>query len=425
MVSKLLKVLVVALCLGILASMAVGAIREYRYRSSMPLGEVIGQDEDAVMADAIAMALKMINRTRDGLIAEGASGYSLAHDDAADGRALPVVYRRDVHIKSHGCVQAQLTVPELAREYRHGVFSKPGTHSAWIRFSNGDYVIHPDAVRDARGMAIKVLDVPGDKLLGLADEATTQDFVMMNSPNYFIRNLEDYIELTKYLAVGDNVGYFLNGWSKNPFSWRIRELRLVLGTKKPPPETPLLERYFSASAYKLGPDNNIKFAARPVQCPAASPTKRRGWASDTHSYNFLRERMVEQLSDAPACFDFMVQMQEPGKPMPVEDATIVWDESDAPFVTVARVEIPAQAFDTPEQNEFCEHLSFNPWHSLPAHRPIGVFNRVRKALYSEVAKYRWAANKSQDNGGAAITLEPGQPPEPAGMCSPGDGGCKN
>lgn len=427
MVSKLLKAGVAVLCLAILVSMALGAIREYRYRHNMPLGEVVGPNEDVVMADAIAMALKMINSTRDGVIAEGGSGYTYPTEDPRENAgqsAEPVVYRRDVHIKSHGCVQAQFTVPELAREYRHGVFSEPGTRSAWIRFSNGDYILHPDSVRDARGMAIKVLNVRGEKLLPSAAEATTQDFVMMNSPNYFVRDLDNYIELTKYLAVGDNEGYFLNGWSKNPFSWRIRELRLVLGTKKPPPETPLLEEYFSASAYKLGPDNNIKFAARPAQCAASSPRNRRAWSSNKSSYNFLRERMVEQLADTSVCFDLMVQMQVPGKIMPVEDATIVWEESDSPFKPVARIEIPAQIFDTPEQNAFCEQLSFNPWHSLPAHRPIGVFNRVRKALYAEVAKYRWAANKSQEADKSALTLQPGQPPEPTRMCAPGDADCR-
>jgi catalase len=425
MLTRLFKAAGGLVLLAIAVSLVLGALREQRYRSSMPLGEVIGPAEDTRMADAVAMALRMINATRDGLIAEGVSGsdYPTGEEGAATAGGEPVVYRRDVHIKSHGCVKAELVVPELPEEYRHGVFREPGRHAAWVRFSNGDYRLHPDSVRDARGMAIKLLDVPGEKLLPSQETATTQDFVMMNSPNYFIRDLDDYVELTKYLAVGDNFGYFLNDWSWNPFSWRWRELRLVAGTKKPPPESPLLAQYFSASAYKLGPENNIKFSARPSQCPGATSPRRRSWSSGKGDYDFLRERMVQQLADSPACFDFMVQLQVPGKPMPVEDATIVWKESDSPFVPVARVEIPAQEFDMPAQNAFCEDLSFNPWHSLPAHRPIGVFNRVRKALYSEVAKYRWAANRSQYQDQPSITLEPEQPPEPDGLCSPTEGDC--
>ena len=417
MIKRILKACASLLVVAIVVAIVVGMVREHRYRASMPLAEVIGPNEDRVMAGAIAMALNMINNTRDGLIEQGLQGDALPDQrpDAGEGTgatARPVVYRRDVHIKSHGCVRASFEVPELNSQYRHGVFKTPGRFDAWVRFSNGDYVLHPDSERDARGMAVKLLDVPGEKLLDLQEHAQTQDFVMMNSPNYFIRDLDDYVELTKYLAVGDNFGYFLNGPSFNPFSWRWRELRLVIGTKKAAPESPLLEQYYSASAYALGPDNNIKFSTRPVACSSEDRVGSQRFSISKRDYSFLRHRMSEQLASGPACFDFMVQLQQPGKPMPVEDATIVWKESDAPFVTVARIEIPAQEFDTPLQNEFCENLAFNPWHALPEHRPLGVFNRVRKALYAEVARYRWAANQRQYGEGEPVTLQAGEPPEP-------------
>ena len=125
--------------------------------------------------------------------------------------------------------------------------------------------------------------------------------------------------------------------------------------------------------------------------------------------------MAEQLAEGPACFDFMVQMQVPGKTMPVEDATVVWKEKDSPFVKVAEIKIPSQSFNTEENRAFCEDLSFNPWHSLADHRPIGVFNRVRKALYEEVAKYRWDANRRQYDDPNAPALEPDEPPEPKSL----------
>ncbi len=417
MIKPILKTCVSLLIAAIVIAIMVGMVRESRYRANMPLAEVIGPNEDRVMAGAVAMALNMINNTRDGLIEEGLQGNELPSKQPGEGEGVavagqPVVYRRDVHIKSHGCVRASFEVLELESQYRHGVLRTPGRFDAWVRFSNGDYTLHPDSERDARGMAVKLLDVPGEKLLDLQEHALTQDFVMMNSPNYFIRELDDYVELTKYLAVGDNFGYFLNGPSFNPFSWRWRELRLVIGTKKAPPESPLLEQYFSASAYALGPGNNIKFSTRPVACTSEDRIGNQRFSTSKRDYSFLRHRMSEQLASGPACFDFMVQLQQPGMPMPVEDATIVWKESDAAFIPVARIEIPAQEFDTPHQNAFCEDLAFNPWHALPDHRPLGVFNRVRKALYSEVARYRWAANRRQYGDREPVTLQAGEPPDP-------------
>jgi hypothetical protein len=61
-------------------------------------------------------------------------------------------------------------------------------------------------------------------------------------------------------------------------------------------------------------------------------------------------------------------------------------------VPVARIEIKKQAFV--ENQETCESLSYNPWHSLPAHQPLGVMNRIRKSLYLEVSRYRRGMNNA-------------------------------
>jgi hypothetical protein len=88
----------------------------------------------------------------------------------------------------------------------------------------------------------------------------------------------------------------------------------------------------------------------------------------------------------------VVQLQDSTKNMPIEDPTIAWDERDSPYVPIARLEIPAQEFSTDVQNRFCEALSFAPWHGLPAHRPVGALNRVRRAVYLAVSQRRHARN---------------------------------
>ena len=59
---------------------------------------------------------------------------------------------------------------------------------------------------------------------------------------------------------------------------------------------------------------------------------------------------------------------------------------------VAKIEIKRQTFDTKEQLEACENLSYTPWHSLPEHRPIGGVNRIRKRVYEQISTLRHTAN---------------------------------
>jgi hypothetical protein len=38
-------------------------------------------------------------------------------------------------------------------------------------------------------------------------------------------------------------------------------------------------------------------------------------------------------------------------------------------------------------------LRYNPWHSLPEHRPLGSSNRARRTMYLELAKLRQRMNR--------------------------------
>ena len=149
--------------------------------------------------------------------------------------------------------------------------------------------------------------------------------------------------------------------------------------------SPLAPQYFSETPYLLG-DRAIKFSARPC---APRPSPPNAWSL---SGNRLREAMAAELAQGDACFDFLVQMQGDPSRMPGDDSTGEWGESESPFVKVARLEIPAQVFDTPARHQTCENLSFNPWHALPEHRPLGNLNRARRAVYDASSKLRHTLN---------------------------------
>ncbi len=48
-------------------------------------------------------------------------------------------------------------------------------------------------------------------------------------------------------------------------------------------------------------------------------------------------------------------------------------------------------------NRRCESLEFNPWHALEDHRPVGVMNRLRKAVYQQMSTYRRTKNCAAEN----------------------------
>lgn len=285
------------------------------------------------------------------------------------------IAHRDAHAKAHGCVKAEFHIfPKLPDEVRIGIFKNERTFPAWIRYSNGSGTVQNDSVGDARGMAIKLMGVE-------RSESGTQDFIMINHPVFFIRNAADYVEFQKALA-GDNLlQFFFPGF--NPFNFRLHELGIAQAIKNKTVTNPLNTQYWSMTPYRVG-DTAMKFSARP--CGVASQYV------ETASPNFLRDNMQKQLTQGATCFNFMMQLQKLPAEMPIEDPTLEWREQDSPFIRVAQITIPAQTFTLPEQQSFCENLSFTPWHTIPEHQPLGGINRVRKTVYDTISRVRHKLN---------------------------------
>ena len=81
------------------------------------------------------------------------------------------------------------------------------------------------------------------------------------------------------------------------------------------------------------------------------------------------------------------------KPSPTLAVTAKAGELKAQGLDVLSLSAGEPDFDTPAQNLQCDNLSFNPWHALPEHRPIGGINRLRKAVYEAVSIYRLERNQ--------------------------------
>ncbi|WP_454255437.1 catalase family protein [Pseudomonas sp. Marseille-Q8238] len=361
------KVLLFLIVIGLLGWAAGEAYYSWQFSGPVSSEEEISADEAELTQGIIEDAIRVVEQHRD------------------NTRVM-----RDAHAKAHGCVKARFTVlPDLDPALRQGVFSEPGkTWQAWMRLSNGNAYPQFDRVRDARGMAIKLLDVPGKKLLETPASAGNQDFVMFNHSVFFVRDVAEYKLNFAAQADGKKVLAFFP--SLDPRTWELRHLFIALQTLSPAPESPVATTYSSVAPFKLG-NHAIKYRVipDPQSCPPYELP-----AQNTALPNFLRNALYQQLSldRVPACFALQVQRQNPDHYMPIEDTSVEWSEAIAPFETVATIKVPAQDFDSREQNLFCDNLSFNPWHALPEHRPIGGINRLRKAVYEAVSVYRHERN---------------------------------
>lgn len=286
--------------------------------------------------------------------------------------------RRDAHPKQHGLVKAEFIVEaQLPRVLQHGVF-QPGKHyEAWVRFSNQNAPMQSDHKKDIRGAAIKLMNVPGEKLPSGDDNLTSQDFVTISTPVFITRDLRQFCRLIEALVRGKLAVVLF-------FLLHPRALKNFLRSNKCF-YSPLEARYWSTTPYRLGPQLEVKYSLIPHSItPIALPSN--------PGPDYMHEHMVQQLQAQEHCFDFCVQPRTLPDIMPVEDPGKAWPEDDAPFYKVATLRIPQQVFNTPEQQALGEHLSFTPWHSLPEHCPLGGINRGRQLIYDALSEFRHQHN---------------------------------
>ena len=278
--------------------------------------------------------------------------------------------------KGLGCFSADFAVARnLPAELQQGLFRSGQVYPAQIRFANASEL--DDSKKDFRGMSIKLSNVEGKSLWG---QDGTQDFLLNSHPTLFAATPRDFLAFVE--AVRDDAmwKYFINPrhFYSVPIVWKGRA-RIA---------SPFDVRYWSTTPYRFGDKSSVavKYSVKPCSSITSEVPEKPG--SD-----YLSATMKRHLQMTEACFDFTVQFQTDPKAMPVEDASVEWDEAISPFRKLATITIKDQAFQSAPARRQCEHMSFNPWQSLAAHEPLGGINRVRKLIYSELARFRAEENR--------------------------------
>ena len=305
--------------------------------------------------------------------------------DQMRGHFKPGGYERGGNTKTHGIVRATVTIrDDLPEHCRKGVFATPLSYPAYVRFSGPG----PDVPADIEdvgfvSMAVKLMDVPGEKLMG--EERFTQDFITICTPTFVTPDTRENAKLQQWSLLDMPIYYFLN--PKDPHLLDFLMQSLWNETQY----NPLGQRYWSCVPYLLGEGQAMMYSFVPK---TTVDTKIPGLPFGTPPLNYLRENMIKTLDRKDVEFDLMIQLQTDPHLMSIENAAVRWPEKLSPFIPAATVHIPRQEFDIDAQFDFAKRLKMNPWHCLPEHRPLGNQSRARLRMYQELSKFRQEMNQT-------------------------------
>lgn len=306
--------------------------------------------------------------------------------DQMRGNFEPGRYERGGNTKTHGLVRATVTVrDDLPVHMRHGIFAAQRTYPAYIRFS-GPGPDEPPDIRDVGfvSMAIKLMDVPGPKLME-EEEKHTQDMPAVCTPTFVTPDTRANARLQYWSLLDLPLFYFLD-----PRNTHLIDF-VMQGLWNETQYNPLGQRYWSCVPYLLGEGQAMMYSFAPK---SKVVTRIPGRPFGRVPHNYLRENMIKTLDQQDVEFDLLVQVQTDAHRMPIENASVRWSEKLSPFIPAATIHIPRQKFDSPAQFEFTKRFKINPWHCMPEHRPLGNQSRARRRMYQELSRFRQEMNKT-------------------------------
>ena len=303
--------------------------------------------------------------------------------------------RRDAHPKHHGCVPATFEVGLKGLEglLAQGLFARPGKYQAWVRFSNA-FKVRNDLDRDARGMAIKVMGVPGGA------SRRHPGLSARHPPLVFRANAGRLRRFPRSRRRGRPVGgphrqdlrVFLRMAPLQVSAPRIHRVDAVDELLHEPARADLLQpnavcvrpvagevpgaapTALAAASVGVALDQGVR-PQRDHSDPAA-----RAHGSSVNSFrlsasNHGGRRTTCRRPSCPRC-----ELVRPSSISRCSSARTACRSmmrsspgaSGSPaFKTVATITIgpPTVSLDT--MMAFGQHLSYTPWHHVPAHRPLG------------------------------------------------------
>jgi hypothetical protein len=279
--------------------------------------------------------------------------------------------------------------PELAARLAQGIFAKPGIYPATVRFGNSDSKKNSDFKPDVRSLSFSVdLNTNGAS-------AKRQDFSMQNTKTLPINDSPAFVAIARLIS-SSSPGTAL--WSL-PFKDKLRVLRTLALLQSQLHQTIIpyqLMRFESNVPFRHGPVDIVKYSATPSPLNPSSPLQK-------SNPNGLQDELVRHVrqDDRMSSFDFGVQLLDPAKmtywskhydaSFWIENASIEWKESEAPFHNIARLTLLKGTHLDPEETK-AVYFDVTD-NSSPDTTPVGSINRARCAAELASKKTRLAATE--------------------------------
>ena len=295
----------------------------------------------------------------------------------------PGGFERGGNTKTHGIVRGEFIVhDDLAPNLRRGIFAEPRTYRAWVRFSGPGPYVTPD-IDDVGFMSIsiKLMGVPGPKLMD--EEKFTQDMFGVSPPTFVTPDTRANAQLQIESVKNASIFYFINFHRSHVLDLVMQSLWIK--TQTSPFEAP----YFSCVPYLLGDGQAMQYSVWPKSKKRSRIPRLPLRPPD----DYLRNAMVAALTAGDVEFDVRLQLQTDPHLMPIENNAVLWPEKLSPRISVATLRLPRQQFDSPAQMAFAKRLSYNPWHCIAEHRPLGNQSRARRHMYWVLSELRHTMNQ--------------------------------
>ncbi len=340
------------------------------YRPSM---EQVAPDETDAIAELEALFLKMATRVAQ-----------------KEGHAY-----RAVHAKGQALLKGVLTVPAgLPDELAQGLFAEPASFPVLLRISSPPAEQLPDAVSTPRAIALKVMGVHGMRADPTFPHAS-QDFLMVNGPAFTSPDPAGFLRAARVIASTTE----RMPRTKRLISATLRATEAALesvggesaklkGMGGEPNHHPLAETYFTQVPFLYG-----NYVAKFSLAPCSEALRQLKGVTLPNGDDAQRDAIQDFFSlTQGAEWDLRVQLCRDITRMPVEDASVRWDEELSPWQRVARLRVEAQCSWSAAYQAADDALAFSPWNALSAHRPLGGINRARRVVMAASRQHRASAN---------------------------------